>query len=453
MLAGKIVSKRFISHIGIFLMLSVLAVNCDSGSSLEFSEDSGTYNHDIKVELSLGSDSTFSCSESDEDIYYTTDGSYPDFSSPIYSGSIPVSGDGTSMTITAATLDSNGDMTDWDSNYYIIDYSYTGGASNETNVDGSGTTARFNRPGMITYDGSGSLYVADTLNYTIRKILISNAKVSTVAGSVNFSISDDGTGTNAHFQSPTGICASGTTLFVTDSQIIRKINTTGYSTTTVAGSFSGYADNASALSAKFSAICGAVFSGDTLFIADPYNYCIRKYSVSSGVSTLAGDYSSRGHNDGTGTSAWFDTPSGLATDGTNIYVTDNTYIRSVAISSGTVTTLAGSSSTGAANGINTNALFNSPAGITCIAGDLYIADTNNHAIRKLNISTKNVSTIAGSFTYTGYSDGTGSNAYFNKPYGICTDGTYLYVSDKGNNNIRKIEISTGNVTTLAGYTE
>jgi len=117
--------------------------------------------------------------------------------------------------------------------------------------------------------------------------------------------------------------------------------------------------------------------------------------------------------------------------------------------SGAVTTVAGTGSTGSANGTGTSASFYNPAGITRDGTNLYVADHNNHLIRKIVISTGAVTTVAGTGSQ-GSADGTGTSASFYRPTGITTDGTNLYVADYDNHLIRKIVISTGAVTTLAG---
>ena len=106
--------------------------------------------------------------------------------------------------------------------------------------------------------------------------------------------------------------------------------------------------------------------------------------------------------------------------------------------SGAVTTVAGTGSTGSANGTGTSASFNYPQGITTDGTNLYVADTSNHLIRKIVISTGVVTTVAGTGS-NGSANGTGTSASFYLPYGITTDGTNLYVADYGNNLIRKIE--------------
>lgn len=449
--------KRKLANIGLLMFLSCFAFHCDSDSDLSFSESGGTYNHDISVDISLDTDSALSCADSSDDstIYYTTDGSEPDpYTSSEYNGSIRIAGDGTSMTIIAATFDSDGNIDQYNSESYYIDYSYTGpGSGGNSSIDGTGRSVKFNNPGMITYDGAGNLYVADTGHDAIRKISITTGVVTTIAGDPVYSTPFDGTGTQAHFWEPLGITYNNNTLYVFDGYLIRSMNLTDYSVKTIAGSITqGYLDNSNPLSARFARTGGVAYAGTSLFIADSHNYCIRKYSVSGGVSTFAGLYASPAHVDASGTSARFYMPISLTTDGTNLYVTDDNYIRAIVIASGATTTLAGDVTDGAVNGIGTSALFNGVSGIVYLNGILYICDTNNHAIRRLDLSTKEVTTFAGSFGSSGYTDGTGSEARFDGPYGICTDGTNLYVTDNINNNVRKIVISSQQVNTLAGPT-
>jgi len=148
-------------------------------------------------------------------------------------------------------------------------------------------------------------------------------------------------------------------------------------------------------------------------------------SLSTVVTTLAGTGSS-GSANGTGTSASFNNPYGITTDGTNLYVADysNHLIRKIVISTGAVTTLAGTGSSGSANGTGTSASFQSPEGITTDGTNLYVADTENYEIRHINISTGVVTTVAGTGS-SGSANGTGTSASFNYPHGITTDGTNL----------------------------
>jgi len=163
-------------------------------------------------------------------------------------------------------------------------------------------------------------------------------------------------------------------------------------------------------------------------------------SLSTVVTTLAGTVDN-GSANGTGTSASFYYPRAITTDGTNLYVADssNHLIRKIVISTGEVTTVAGTGSSGSANGTGTSAGFDDPQRITTDGTNLYVADTNNHLIRKIVISTGVVTTVAGTGSF-GSANGTGTSASFDNPMGITTDGTNLYVADRGNHLIRKIEI-------------
>ena len=162
-------------------------------------------------------------------------------------------------------------------------------------------------------------------------------------------------------------------------------------------------------------------------------------SLSTAVTTFAGQ-SDNDSTDGTGTAARFYSPIGITTDGENLYVADtgNNRIRKIVIDNGTVTTLAGSSQGYTDNAIGTSASFNGPRGITTDGENLYVVDYGNHLIRKIVISTGAVTTLAGTGS-SGSANGTGTSASFYRPWGITTDGTNLYVADTYNHLIRKIE--------------
>ena len=114
------------------------------------------------------------------------------------------------------------------------------------------------------------------------------------------------------------------------------------------------------------------------------------------------------------------------------------------ITGGTMLLLAGRpGGVGTSDAIGTLARFNSPRGIAVYGDTLYVTDKSNHTIRKIDLYTKSVTTIAGYPGRPGVNDGIGSNARFYFPEGIATDGVYLYVADTGNQAIRKIEIDGG----------
>ncbi|MES2581195.1 MAG: hypothetical protein V4627_00635 [Pseudomonadota bacterium] len=184
------------------------------------------------------------------------------------------------------------------------------------------------------------------------------------------------------------------------------------------------------------------------YVADSVTHSIRKISPAGVVTTLAGN-GTAGFIDGTGANARFNTPMGVAVDGAgNVYVSDtsNNAIRKIA-PSGAVTTLAGMGPPGMVDAVGSAAQFNQPYGIAVdAAGTVYVGDTYNRVIRKITPSGA-VSTLAGS-GQSGFADGVGANAVFNEPKGVVVDsaGT-LYVTDFY--TVRKISAS-GVVTTLTG---
>jgi hypothetical protein len=314
----------------------------------------------------------------------------------------------------------------------------TTGSSGRTNA--TGTAASFNKPTGITSDGN-NLYVAEYSNHIIRKIVISSGEVTTIAGQ-NSTGSNDGTGTAAKFHYPHDLTTDGTNIYVSDysNDTIRKIVISTGEVTTFAGvaGSPGFI-NGTGTEARFEEPWGITTDGTNLYVAERKNNSIRKIVISTQVvSTLAGG--SGGFADGTGTSAKFWKLKSITTDGINIFAADsgNNRIRKIVISSGVVTTLAGSG-TGSADGTGTGASLYAPAGIVTDGTNLYVASQGNHNIRKIVISSGVVTTIAGSAGNDGTTDGSGSDARFEAPMGITTDGTYLYVSDRSNHTVRKIE--------------
>jgi sugar lactone lactonase YvrE len=318
-------------------------------------------------------------------------------------------------------------------------------AGSSGSTDGTGAAVRFNFPFGMTADGT-NLYVVDSSNHTIRKIVISTGEVTTLAGTAGYQGSADGTGAAARFYYPYGITTDGTNLYVADSgnNTIRKIVISTGAVTTLAGTAQsvGSSDGNGAV-ARFNNPFGITTDGTNLYVADSWNHTIRKIVISTGeVTTLAGTAGYQGSTDGTGAAARFYYPYGITTDGTNLYIADtsNCTIRKIVISTGEVTTLAGTAGLGGStDGTGAAARFYLPYGITTDGTNLYVADSVNQLIRKIVISTGEVTTLAGTAGASGSADGTGAAARFNYPYGITTDGTNLYVADSGNNTIRKIQ--------------
>jgi sugar lactone lactonase YvrE len=146
-------------------------------------------------------------------------------------------------------------------------------------------------------------------------------------------------------------------------------------------------------------------------------------------------------------------PWGITHDDVNLYVCDrdNNTIRQIDISTKQTSIVAGSAGmSGSSNGIGPNARFYSPFGIVRVGDYLFVCDENNSTIRAIHIPTKEVTTLAGTVGVQGVSDGAGTSARFNTPYGIASDGANLYVCDMGCSTIRKIVIASRVVTTFAG---
>ncbi len=185
-----------------------------------------------------------------------------------------------------------------------------------------------------------------------------------------------------------------------------------------------------------------VDSSGNVYVADTTNHTIRKISPSTAVTTLAGSAGLPGSTDGTGASARFSAPWGVAVDSSGfVYVADtnNKTIRKIT-PGGTVTTLAGlAGSAGSADGTGSGARFGNPHGVAVdSAANVYVADTGNNTIRRIT-SAGVVTTLAGLAGTFGSADGTGGSARFYAPASIAADDAgNLYVADAGNNTMRKI---------------
>ena len=331
-----------------------------------------------------------------------------------------------------------------------------GSAGNSGSADGTGTSARFNNPIGVALTATGDLLVADSNNHTIRRVTAAGV-VTTFAGTAGSSGSTDATGAAARFQNPHSVTVdTAGNFFVSDAgnHTVRKITAAGVVTTFAGGAGSSGATDGTGTAARFNAPQGLAFdSAGNLYVADSGNSLLRKITAAGAVTTFAGTTGSSRSADGTGTSARFQSPSALAFDSTGtLFVSDyfNHTIRQVTASAVVTTWIGSPPRAGTANGIGAAGLFQNPYGIAVDSSrNLYLADTFNHTVRKISV-TGVVSTVAGLAGSSGFVDGTGSAARFNYPYGIAVDSAgNLYVADKNNNAIRKIT-ATGVVTTLAG---
>jgi kumamolisin len=352
---------------------------------------------------------------------------------------------------------------------YVIS-TFAGQAGVNGAADGLGTNAQFNLPNEVAVDSGGNIWVADTNNNEIRKITAAG-NVTTFAGNGTAGYVN-ANGNSALFDAVSAVgIGSGGNLFVTDelNNAIRKITAAG-NVTTFAGSNTGTSGyiNGTATNARFDAPQGVVTdSGGNLYVTDTNNNAVRKITTTGSVSTFAGSTNNStigtgtpGSINGNGTAARFNFPSAIAIDaGGNIYVADsnNNAIRKIT-PAGNVTTLAGSPPfQGTADGTGSFARFNFPSGVAVDSGgNVFVADSFNNSIRKITPAGV-VTTVAGQPGVTGSADGVGSEAKFNTNYGVAVDATgNLYIADSLNNTIRKAQLSVAiqsqpaNTTVSAG---
>jgi streptogramin lyase len=334
---------------------------------------------------------------------------------------------------------------------HFPDTSVVTGADTAGYADGTGSVARFNHPFGLAVDKLGNIYVADQGNNLIRMIA-PGAIVTTLAGTVGVQGSANGVDSLSSFNAPFGVAADTLgNMYVADAgnNVIRLISPAGQVSTFAGTGIAGSNDGTD--TASFNSPMGvATDKAGNVYVADYENDLIRKISPVGVVSTIAGKAGVPGSADGIDTAARFNLPEALAVDAAgNIYVADNgnNLIRKIT-PAGQVTTLAGSGNAGKANGTGKQATFNSPFGIAVDGtGNVYVADAGNNLIRKITPS-GTVSTFAGSGA-KGAANASGTAASFNTPAGIAIDASgNIYVSDENNNLIRKITPS-GTVSAVA----
>jgi len=346
-------------------------------------------------------------------------------------------------------------------NYTVTAYNTGGSSSAVINITVKPVTAAIVNPPNISYQ-TPQIYTTNTAIAPLTPTNTGGAVPATIYGQVStFAGSGaagaaNGISTVASFNSPvsTAVDASGN-VYVTDqaNYLIRKITPSG-NVSTLAGSGSpGYA-NGTGTAASFNTPSGiTIGAGGNLYLADEINNVIREITPLGVVSTFAGINNRPGFSNGTVSTASFSLPFDVAMDGSgNMYVADEYYnlVRKIT-PGGIVSTLAGSGSAGSANGNGPAASFNGLLGIAVdVAGNIYVSDSGNNLVRKIT-PVGNVSTFAGSGA-NGLANGNGTAASFYGPVGIAVDVIgNIYVADDGNDLIRVIDPS-GNVTTLAGST-
>ena len=316
----------------------------------------------------------------------------------------------------------------------------------------------------MALDGAGNLYIADYGNHRIRKVDATGV-ITTVAGDGTRGFGGDGgPAVAAQLYFPAGVALDGAgNLYIADTgnRRIRKVDATGVITTVAGtGRRGSGGDGGPAVAAQLRAPYGVALDGaGNLYIADTANQRIRKVDAAGVITTVAGfgRRGSGGDGDPATTAQLYD-PTGVALDGAgNLYIADsqNQRIRKVD-AAGVITTVAGDGPRGYSGdgGPAVWARLAVPRGVAADgAGNLYIADTANHRIRKVDAA-GTITTMAGTGTESfGGSSGDGGpavDAQLNSPWGLALDGAgNLYIADAGNNRIRKVD-AAGVITTVAG---
>ena len=303
---------------------------------------------------------------------------------------------------------------------------------------GPANSASLDWPVCVAVDGSGNLYIADSDNNKIRRLDASTGVISTVSGKGGDGFSSDGSGN----------------LYIVDSgnHNIRRVDRDTGAVTAVAGNgsegFSG--DGGPATSASLNNPSGVATDGwGNVVIADFVNHRIRRVDGASGIITTVAGNGERGFSGdgGPATSASLYRPSGVGIDGSgNIYVADlfNHKVRHVDAASGVITTVAGNGIWGFSGdgGPAISASLNSPWSVAVDpSGNLYIADMGNHRIRRVDGTSGVITTVAGNGA-EGFSDdgGPANSASLDIPQGVAVDGTGdLYIADAANNRVRRVE--------------
>jgi sugar lactone lactonase YvrE len=330
--------------------------------------------------------------------------------------------------------------------------------------DGQYPTAAALGPKLsVSVVSPGTLLVTDASNVRLR-FVDAQPVIQTIAGTGQTGYSGDGPAFTATFLNPNMTATdSAGNIFVADTSnnMIRLI--TGFSTISrYAGSLVAGAtgDGGAPLSASLAAPYGVVVdSANVLYITDTSNCVVR--TVSGTIQRFAGNYIRGFSGDGgAATAAQLAYPKGIAADpARNIYVADtgNSRIRRIAQSSGIISTIAGNGAEGYSgdNGPACSASLSSPTGVaTDLAGNIYIADTNNNCIRFVNVGNGYINTVAGRPPRGGYSGNNtfATSALLSTPTNVAYDTSsgFLYISDEGNRRIRLLNTPTGIIYDYVG---
>ena len=330
---------------------------------------------------------------------------------------------------------------------------------------GPATNAELAQPTGVYADSSGNIFIADAGNNRIREVVATAGNIQTVAGNGTFGFSGDGgPATSTTLNVPTDVYADGSgNLFISDTfnNRIREVVAATGNILTVAGNgtqgFSGDGGPATSASLHFPEGVFGDSSGN-IFTADHLNGRIREVDAATGtIQTVAGNGTFSFSGDGgPATSAGFVDPTGVFVDSSgNIFIPDNSRIREVVAATGNIQTVAGTGTYGfnGDGGLATNAELTQVTGVYVdSSGNIFIADSGNQRIRKVDAATGNIQTVAGNGTFGFSGDGgPATNAELAQPTGVYADSSgNLFIVDTYNSRIREVDAATGIIQTVAG---
>jgi sugar lactone lactonase YvrE len=269
-------------------------------------------------------------------------------------------------------------------------------------LDGDGAQARFQQPQGLAIDSAGYVYVGERFNRCVRRVELATGKTTSFAG----------------------MCGT-----------------------------SGNAVDGTDGIARFTEIGGLVLdeAAGTLFVADATDQTIRALTLADkSVTTIAGMPRTSGYAEGTGTAARFNFPMNLARDGATTFIADSMNHRIRALNGQTTTFVVGGGAGYGNTDDPSSTDVNEPVGVAVDAQYIYWSEPFGNIVRRMERSTQQVRFVAGTFS-TGFTDGVGQAARLNHPVGVLDDGAgTLYIADRDNGAIRRVDTATLEVTTFVG---
>ncbi len=330
------------------------------------------------------------------------------------------------------------------------------GSAGGTGDGGLATAAKLSSPADVAIDGGGNIVVSDSGNHRIRKFAVGGTMVAVAGNGTKAFAGDNGSATSASLDSPDGIAVSGTDLYVADSGNRRVRKVSGGTITTVAGSDNlALGDGGPATSAGLIRPTGVAVRNGALYIADYYHYRVRKV-VAGVITTVAGNGTAQFSGEGTqATSAQIQGAAAVAyAPNGDLYFADtwNGRIRKRA-TTGLVTTVAGGGSDSTDGAPALDAVLDFPDDVALDAqGNLYFTDFGSNRVRRVDVATNTVTTVAGTGV-AGFSGDAGpattAQLQYARGVAVDTDGA-VYIADGGNHRVRRVDPVTKIITTIAG---